>query len=76
MHFMEVKETRKLPVLVIYSCYKDDAFTAVKRDGVFLNRYMKEVSLVSRMYVKGIRVLSKMVSKRVRGWASPRPPGL
>ena len=33
--FMAVKKKRKLPGLVTYSYFRDDAFTAVKRDAAF-----------------------------------------
>ena len=60
-HLMAVEMTRKRPVLVIYSYYKDRPVTAVKRDAVFFYRY-----------VKGVPFLSKMLCKRVMSWASGR----
>ena len=35
MHFMAVKKSRKCSGFVIYSYFKDIAFTAVKRDAKF-----------------------------------------
>ena len=35
MHFMAVKKSRKRFGFVLYSCLKDSAFTAVKRDAEF-----------------------------------------
>ena len=56
----KTKTTKRFGFL-IYSYFKDIAFTAVKRDGKFLTRYMK-----------GVPVLSKMVYERVRGWTTQR----
>ena len=39
-HFMDVKETRNLPGLLIYSCLKHGAFTAVKMDAAFLLKWL------------------------------------
>ena len=54
------------------SCLKDSAFTVVKRDAMFLTRYVTGVPFVNRGYTKGVPFLSKLVYKRVRGWALGR----
>ena len=53
---------------MIYSYFKESAFTAVKRvNAKFLSRYVKEVSFVNRRYTNGLPFLSKMVYKMVLG---------
>ena len=52
---MALKKTRKRFGFVIYSYFKDSAFTAVKRDAKFLSRYMKGVTFPSKMVYEGIR---------------------
>ena len=58
---MALKKTRKRFGFVIYSYFKDSAFTAVKRDAKVLSRYMK-----------GVTFPSKLVHERVRGWTTQR----
>ena len=53
MHFMALKEPRKLPGFVIYSYLKDSAFTAVKRDAKSQTRSVKGVPSVNRRSTKG-----------------------
>ena len=68
MHFIAVKKLRQSSFFVIYSYFKDSAFTAVKRvNAKFLTRYVKEVSFVNRRYTNGLPFLSKMVYKMVLG---------
>ena len=50
---MAVKETRKRSGLVIYSCLKDTAFTAAKKDEKYETRYVKWMLFVSRWNTKG-----------------------
>ena len=57
-----MKKLRQSSFFVIYSYFKDSAFTAVKRvNAKFLTRYVKEVSFVNRRYSNGLPFLSKMV---------------
>ena len=58
---MALKKNEKTFGFVIYSHFKDSAFTAVKRDAKFLIRSMK-----------GVPFLSKMVYEWVRGWTTQR----
>ena len=77
MHFIAVKKLRQSPVFVIYSYFKNSAFTAVKRlNTKFLTRCVKEVPFVIRRYTNGLPFLSKMVYKMVLGLdlgAEPEP---
>ena len=59
--FYGFEKNEKTFGFVIYSYFKDSAFTAVKRDAKFLSRYMK-----------GVTFPSKMVYERVRGWTTQR----
>ena len=61
---MALKKTRKRFGFVIYSYFKDSAFTAVKRDAKFLSRYMK-----------GVTFPSKMVYEGIRGWTTQKKQG-
>ena len=61
MHFLAVKKSIKRSRFVIYSYFKDSAFTAVKRDVKFLTMYVKGVPFVNRSYTKGVPFLSKIV---------------
>ena len=47
---------------------KDSVFIAVKRDAIFLTRYVEVEPFVRGMYTKGVPFLSKMVWKIVKGW--------
>ena len=70
---MAVKKLRRGPGFVIYSYFKDSAFTAVKRDAKpFYTRYVKGIPFVIRRYtcMKGPPLLSKRVYKRIRGCSS------
>ena len=51
MHFMVMKKSRKCSAFVIYSYFKEVAFTAVKRDVQFLTRYVKGVPFAIRRYI-------------------------
>ena len=77
VHFIAVKKLRQSSFFMIYSYFKDSAFTAVKRvNAKFLTRYVKEVSFVNRRYSNGLPFLSKMVYKMVLGLdlgAEPEP---
>ena len=80
LEFMAAKKVRKFPGFVIYSNFKDSAFTAVKRDatsckfnlvgkapwgrGCCKRRYVKMVPFVNTRYTKGVPFLSKIVYKR------------
>ena len=55
---------------MIYSYFKDSAFTAVKRDAKFGTRYAKGEPFVDRSLTKGVPFLPKLVNRRVRDWAS------
>ena len=46
MHFMAVKKSRKRSGFVIYSYFKDSAFTAVKRDAKLQPRSVKGVTCI------------------------------
>ena len=71
MHFKAVKKLRKSSGFVIYSYFKDNAFTVVERDAK--TWYVKGVSFINGRYTKGETFLLKAVYKRVepRGGASP-----
>ena len=73
MHFKAVKKLRKSSGFVIYSYFKDNAFTVVERDAKFYTLYVKGVSFFNKRYTKGGTFLLKAVYKRVepRGGASP-----
>ena len=76
MYFIAVKKLRQSSFFVIYSYFKNSAFTAVKRvNAKFLTRYVKEVLFFNR-YTNGLPFLSKMVYKMVLGLdlgAEPEP---
>ena len=55
---MVMKRSRKCSAFVIYSYFKEIAFTAVKRDEKFLARYVKGVPFVNRL--EGICYRSKL----------------
>ena len=59
-------------LLAGYSYPKDSAFTAVKGDAEFLNRFVKGVPFVNKKYTKEVPFLSCMVHKRARSWSSGR----
>ena len=44
---MAVKKSRKFPSFVIYSCLKESAFTAAKRDAKFQTSYVNGVLFVN-----------------------------
>ena len=63
-----MKKLRQSAFFVIYSYFKESAFTAVKRvNAKFLTWYVKEVLFVNRRYTIGLPFLSKMVYKVVLG---------
>ena len=52
-------------------------FTAVERDAVHVNKYVKGVPSFNKRYLKGISFMSEMVYKRLRDWTSGEsPPGI
>ena len=59
MHFMIVKKSRKRSGFVIYSFFKDSAFTAIKREENALTRYVKGVAFINKRHTKGLPFLSK-----------------
>ena len=69
MHFMDVKKSIKLSSFVISSCFKDSAFTAVKRDSNFV---AERDNICQKTVNEWVPFLSKMVYKRVRDWTSRR----
>ena len=75
MYFMAVKKSRKRSGFVIFSCLKDSAFTAVKRDAKVLTRYVKGHLFSVEGKRNGEPFLSKSLDKRVRGqilgWSLP-----
>ena len=60
MHFMAVKKSRKRCGFLIYSYFKESAFTAVKRDAKFYARYVRGVPFVNRRCMKGLPFLSQL----------------
>ena len=75
MHSVVVNKSTKRSGFVIYSCFEDSSFTAVKRNAKLQTRYVKRVSFFNIRFTKGVPSLSKMVSKREmvgpRSGASP-----
>ena len=69
MHFAAVKKSTKRCGFVIYSKFKESAFTAIKaiRRMQSSTWYLKGVPFVSKRYMIGVPFLPKMVNKRVRG---------
>ena len=68
MHFLAVKKSIKRSRFVIYSYFKDSAYTAsVKRDVKFLTMYVKGVPFVNGRYTKEEPFLSKIVQKKGKG---------
>ena len=45
---------------MIYSYFKEIAFTAVKRDEQFLTRYVKGVPFVNRRYMLQVKIKSRL----------------
>ena len=57
MHFMAEKKLRKRSDFVIYSYFKDNQFTAVKRVVKVYTGYVKGVPFANRRYTKGVPFL-------------------
>ena len=60
MHFMTVKKSRKCCGFLIYSYFKESAFTAVKRDAKFYARYVRGVPFLNRRCMKRLPFLSQL----------------
>ena len=53
MHFMDVKKSVKLSSFVMSLCFKDSAFTAVKRGSNFVGERVTGVLFCQKWYIKG-----------------------
>ena len=70
---MAVKKSRQFPGFLIYSQFKDSAFTTAKSNAKFQTRYLKGVPFVNGRYSwvrEGYLFYPKIFYRRVRGWNS------